>query len=129
LIILNTKGKIKAVYKDSMNAVRRKIPQEIKLPKNKNINLVMTSLISIIMNTDAIRIRLLSNDTFLDKFMMRKLDNGNKRVFIPNAFIERASFKIPAKILKNRACLTPRKMLTKTTLTISRSGFTFNILM
>lgn len=112
-----------------MNAVPRNMPQEIKLPENKNINLATTPLISIITNADAMQIRLLSRDILLDNFMMMKLAKGNNRVFMPGIFTERVSFKTPAKILKNRARLAPRKMLAKTTLSISRSGFTFNILM
>jgi hypothetical protein len=128
--ILNTKGKASAVYRDSRNVMRKKIPKGILgLPKNKNINLVIISLRMIITSINTIRIKLLSMETFLDNFIIRKAHNGNNNIFIPNVFIAKISFKMPKKTAKLRAHLNSKNRLEITMPINMRSGFTPNTLM
>jgi len=87
------------------------------------------SLMSTIINTVSVRIKSLSNDISRDNLMIARHNNANKRVFIPNVFIERISLSTPAKMLKIIAHLNSKKRLAETTQIRRRSGFTRNILM
>jgi len=122
-----TKGKARAVYSASRNAVRRKIPQEMKLPMQIKINLATISLKNTIINTDAIRIGLLSSDISLDNFITHRLNNAKIRVFIPNVFTEKISLRTPAQMLKSMAHLNSKNILAQTTQIKRRSGFTWNM--
>jgi hypothetical protein len=103
LIILKARGTTKAVYSDSRDATRKDTPQDMGLPKNKNIALMNMLFKITTRNMSRVRITLLSTGIFLDSFIIIKLHRGNSRIFMPKIFALKISFSIPAKILKHRA--------------------------
>lgn len=108
LINLDTRGKIQAVYKDPNKATRRKTPKGIKLPKNNNIILAIMLLKTAIKNMSIARTESLSIDTFLDNLISRRDQIGNNRMFKPKVFALKISFRLPAKILEDKALRKPR---------------------
>jgi hypothetical protein len=128
LVTLKTRGATKAVYMGSRDVMRKAIPQDIDLPKNRNITLIIILLKIAITNTSRIRTIVLSNVIFLDNFLMIKFHRENNRMFIPNIFAPKTSIKIPAKILKPRDHFDSKDRLARTTNMRRRSGFTPNIL-
>ena len=129
LVILNNKGEIRLVYKDSKNAMRRKTTQlTTRLPINIDINLNTMLFKTVIMNIKPRYIKLFSIESLLDNSITIKPHKGNNNTFMPTVFMPKISFNMPAKIAKTITHLDSKNRLAIIMLAKRRSGFTPNIL-
>jgi hypothetical protein len=129
LVILNNKGEIRLVYKDSKNAIRRKTTQlTTRLPINIDINLNTMLSRTVIMNIKLRYIKLFSIENLLDNSITIKPHKGNNNTFMPTVFMPEISFNMPAKTAKAITHLDSKNRLAIIMLAKRRSGFTPNIL-